>query len=227
MSEPGAGRVLPCGHHYSCASYTEDGSCSPCAHPVPSEGRVQSCDRRCPSAPHTHAAEEAFTEGRVSSPEEMRRQALADAAWCLGSARRTWEDEPDSNPEKAKNLYAYAEAERVLTAWAEDPSRMDGHLFTRAARHWWYAERPICGHPDHDKPDFPCVRTRDHDDLCTGCDPLYEPDNAEIKREYRAHLARQNPTHEAVLTRLAGWQGIGTNSDGEVDDRLTRERRDV
>lgn len=32
-------------------------------------GRTPSCDRRCPSAPHTHAAEEAFAEGRTLTDE--------------------------------------------------------------------------------------------------------------------------------------------------------------
>lgn len=62
-------------------------------------------------------------------------QALTDAVYVLGRARRSWEREPDDNPAKARNLYAYSEAERVLGAWADLPSRMDGHLGKRAAGH--------------------------------------------------------------------------------------------
>lgn len=56
------------------------------------------------------------------------RQALADAATCHVRAAGKWAAEPITHPGRTLNLYAYTESARVLTAWADDPTRMDGPL---------------------------------------------------------------------------------------------------
>lgn len=56
------------------------------------------------------------------------RKALADAATCHVRAAGKWAAEPITHPGRTLNLYAYTEGARVLTAWADDPTRMDGPL---------------------------------------------------------------------------------------------------
>ena len=63
-----------------------------------------------------------------------RQQALHDVAVLFARNRDVWIDTRRSHPEQWDEYaeYAYAEGARVLAAWADDPSRMDGPL--KAAR---------------------------------------------------------------------------------------------
>lgn len=61
---------------------------------------------------------------------EARQQALRDVAVLFARNRDVWIDTRRSHPEQWDEYaeYAYAEGARVLAAWADDPSRMDGPL---------------------------------------------------------------------------------------------------
>jgi hypothetical protein len=74
------------------------------------------------------------TAAAVPLVAEARQQALHDVAVLFARNRDVWIDTRRSHPEQWDEYaeYAYAEGARVLAAWADDPSRMDGPL--KAAR---------------------------------------------------------------------------------------------
>lgn len=60
--------------------------------------------------------------------DEIYKDALGDAAICLDYAAGVWEDDDPRGYERNRFWFAYSEGARVVSAWAIDPTRMDGIL---------------------------------------------------------------------------------------------------
>lgn len=81
---------------------------------------------------HTDSLDEATRAVDAVRPI-IRAQAFADAAAVLARTRDQWIATRATDDWSPRIEYAYAEAARVLAAWAEDPTVIDGALAKIAA----------------------------------------------------------------------------------------------